>query len=79
MCLSGDESDCAQVLLSLICYELRGNRISPEMELILENHLLGCPSCRKAVRNSISLTGDSKAQNLNRSRISWCLGMPFVG
>jgi hypothetical protein len=37
---------CKDLLLDLICYEIRSHRLSPEMEYILEKHLEQCPSCR---------------------------------
>jgi hypothetical protein len=37
---------CQDLLLDLICYEIRSRRLSPEMEYILEKHLEQCTSCR---------------------------------
>jgi hypothetical protein len=37
---------CKDLLLDLICYEIRSRHLSPEMEYILEKHLEQCASCR---------------------------------
>ena len=44
-------SECVQMLLDLVCYEKESQRLSPEMERILETHLSECPSCRRGIRN----------------------------
>lgn len=57
-------SDCVQVLLDLLCYEMHSRGLSPEMEQILEDHLWECPSCRKGVRNFKEvLEGEAAYQN----------------
>ena len=43
------KSNCADMLLDLVCYEILSRRFSPEMRDILERHLLDCPSCRRKV------------------------------
>ena len=40
-------SDCAATLLDLICYEKHGERLSLEVEALLERHLDECASCRR--------------------------------
>jgi hypothetical protein len=44
-----EESDCIDVLLDLVCYEILSKRVSPEMEHLLERHVRGCASCRRKV------------------------------
>ncbi len=46
-----EEPDCNQILIDLLCYEMCGGRLSPEMEYILRSHLDECPSCLKKVLN----------------------------
>jgi hypothetical protein len=44
-------SDCAEILLDLICYEICRDKLSPETEALLANHLIECAVCREKVRN----------------------------
>ncbi len=37
---------CAEVLLDLICYEVFRDKLSPETEAILAEHLAECEFCR---------------------------------
>jgi len=46
-----ERSDCLQMLLDLVCYEIQSGRLSPEMGEILTDHLADCPSCRQGVRH----------------------------
>ena len=41
------EPDCTQILIDLLCYEMGGGRLSPEMEQLLLNHLRECSSCQR--------------------------------
>jgi hypothetical protein len=50
-----DPSECIGILLDLICYEMHCGRLSPEMKLMLENHLATCPSCRKGIRDFMQI------------------------
>jgi hypothetical protein len=40
-------SDCGDILLDLLCYELHRDRLSPETVSFLVDHIAGCPSCRR--------------------------------
>ena len=46
-----EKLNCARLLLDLVCYEVYGRRLSPEMEQLLEEHLRECLSCRREVIN----------------------------
>lgn len=46
-----DQSYCLQTLLDLLYHEVNRQNLSPEMELMLYEHLIDCPCCRKKVRN----------------------------
>ena len=43
--------NCTEVLLSLICYEIHKDKLSPEMEAILDDHLAECEGCRARFLN----------------------------
>ena len=38
--------NCAELLLDLLCYEVLRERLSPEMEAMLADHLAECEYCR---------------------------------
>ncbi len=40
------DSDCSELLLDLLWYEIHCRRLSPEMESILACHLSECAVCR---------------------------------
>jgi hypothetical protein len=42
-------SECSDMLLDLVCYEILRGNLSPEMEGLLESHLEECPDCRRRV------------------------------
>jgi len=42
----GARSDCSELLLDLLWYEIHCRRLSPEMESILTGHLAECFACR---------------------------------
>lgn len=44
-----DKQVCEELLCDLICYEMRCNRLSPEMKYLLEMHVEQCPNCRKRI------------------------------
>ena len=44
-------SGCTQMLLDLLCYELRAHGLSPEMRYLLEQHVAECPSCSRGMLN----------------------------
>lgn len=48
-------SDCTELLIDLVCYELQGHRLSPEMAGLLDEHLEECPSCRRKVQGFYEL------------------------
>ena len=43
--------NCTDMLLSIICYEIHRDKLSPEMEAILADHLAECESCRTRFLN----------------------------
>ncbi len=44
-----EETICKELLLDLVCYEIRSKHLSPEMEYLFEKHLEECPSCRHRI------------------------------
>jgi hypothetical protein len=38
--------NCAETLLDMLCYEAYRERLSPEMEALLADHLAECEFCR---------------------------------
>jgi hypothetical protein len=50
--------DCTEVLLDLICYEVLNDRLSPEMEGILADHLAECAYCRTRFLSFRRLIGE---------------------
>ena len=44
-----EHGGCIGLLLDMICYEIHGERLSPEMEGLLEDHLNSCAECRLKV------------------------------
>ena len=47
--------ECVDVLLDLICYEMKCGRLSPEMKPVLEDHIAKCPSCRKGIHDFMQM------------------------
>lgn len=47
--IPGNLWNCTEILLSLLCYEIHRDKLSPEMEAILADHLAECEYCRKSV------------------------------
>lgn len=43
--------NCAEVLLDIICYEIFRDKLSPEMNAILADHLAKCRLCRTKFLN----------------------------
>jgi hypothetical protein len=50
-------TDCAEVLMDLICYEVYRDRLTPEMETLLVAHLAECECCKKLFRNFQQIVG----------------------
>ena len=50
-----EHSECVKVLLDLICYEMYYGRLSPEMKLMLEDHIAKCPYCRKGIHDFMQI------------------------
>ena len=42
-------SECLQMLLDVICYEMQVQRLSPEMTMLVKEHLETCTQCRTGV------------------------------
>ena len=53
-------SDCTDMLLDLVCYEMYSKRLSPEMQDIFGCHLLECPTCRKKVEHFRHMVGEEE-------------------
>ena len=43
-------TQCSEVLLDLVCYEIQTRRLSPEMRRLFYRHLEQCAVCRRRVR-----------------------------
>ncbi len=43
-------SECVQIALDVICYEMHCGRLSQEMVEILEEHAASCAFCRQYIR-----------------------------
>jgi hypothetical protein len=41
-----EASECSDMLIDLVCYEIQLRRLSPEVERIFKIHLEHCPSCK---------------------------------
>ncbi len=46
-----EHTDCVHTLLDILCYEISSQRLSPEMEQLLSEHLKDCPCCQKSIHN----------------------------
>jgi len=55
----GIESECAETLTDLLCYEICSGRLSPEMEAMLAQHLEHCSTCRKRFQSFIEVTEEN--------------------
>ncbi len=42
-----DESECAEMLIDLVCHEIRRGHLSREMGKLFDDHLKKCPACRR--------------------------------
>lgn len=51
MMIPHNSMNCAETLMDLICYEVHRDRLSPEMEAILESHLAKCEYCNAMFLN----------------------------
>jgi len=40
-------SDCGDIFLDLLCYELHRENLSPETVNFLADHIASCPGCRR--------------------------------
>ena len=47
--ITQERSDCLQMLLDIICYEMQVQRLSPEMTTLVKEHLETCTQCRTGV------------------------------
>ncbi len=56
-----NEDACGALLMDLICYELRGGRLSPEIKYLFERHLEQCPSCRQRYTGFLDLLEEDNA------------------
>ncbi len=55
-------SDCAEILLDLVCYEIYRMKLSPEMQQLFFDHLDQCPTCRKRVAGYLDLLAELRQQ-----------------
>jgi len=46
-----EPSECTEMLIDLVCYELHVGKLSPEMQRLFDVHLGECASCRRRVLN----------------------------
>jgi hypothetical protein len=44
--IQSDCGNCTETLLDMLCYEAFRERLSPEMEALLADHLAECEQCR---------------------------------
>jgi hypothetical protein len=49
--------NCTETLLDMLCYEAYRERLSPEMEALLADHLAECEQCRSKVLGLKQLMG----------------------
>jgi hypothetical protein len=49
--------NCTEKLLDMLCYEAYRERLSPEMEVLLADHLAECEQCRSKVLGLRQLLG----------------------
>ncbi len=52
-----DNSACLEVLLDVICHEVRRKKLSREMEHLFLDHLTQCVECRTKVLGFMDLLG----------------------
>ncbi len=57
-----EPGDCVDRLLDLVFYERYSQRLSPEMEYLLEEHLESCPSCRERILAFRKILGEVVVQ-----------------
>jgi len=63
-----ENADCMEMLLDLICHEMRRKRLSPEMEHLFLKHLAECLECRTRVLGFVEVLG------------GWCVPLgPMLG
>lgn len=46
-----EPSECTEMLIDLVCYELHIGKLSPEMRRLFDVHLEECPACCRRVLN----------------------------
>ncbi len=44
-----ENTDCTEMLLDLVCHEMRRKTLTPEMEHLFLDHLAECVECRTKV------------------------------
>lgn len=54
------ESDCSEMLLDMLCYELLTRKLSPEMQDLLDRHMRCCPACRRKVLGFLRTVGGNR-------------------
>jgi hypothetical protein len=59
--------NCTETLLDMLCYEVYRERLSPEMEALLADHLVECEHCRAKVLGLKQLLGNGLGAGDNLS------------
>jgi hypothetical protein len=57
-----EASECNEMLIDLVCYEIQLRRLSPEMERMFEGHLEHCQYCRHRVHNFQATLAEARSQ-----------------
>ncbi len=52
-----EHADCTEMLLDILCHEVRRHRLSPEMEHMFLAHLAECIECRTRVLGFMDVLG----------------------
>ncbi len=60
-------SGCTETLLDMLCYEAYRERLSPEMEAMLADHLAACERCRSKALSLKRLLDDAPGKMNNLS------------
>ncbi|MBZ5498253.1 MAG: hypothetical protein LAP85_17775 [Acidobacteriia bacterium] len=57
-----ERTNCVDLLLDLVFYEMHSKRLSPEMAYLLEGHLESCSSCRERILTFRRILGEQRIQ-----------------
>lgn len=59
-------SICLETMLDILCYEMIRGSLSPEMEILLSEHLESCAACRRRVYDFLGRVGISAQPEVSR-------------